>query len=122
MFEKIGPNRVRSSWGFEVSVRSRATQIYVEYRAGDHVIRFDNTMNALGYPGFTFRPKHITHWAPPFESELLGPEKRKLVIENMAAALDFLGVTSDALDEQAKVIGVFGSKGWVWKDEKWLSE
>ncbi len=121
MFEKIGPNHVRSSSGFEVSVRSHATQIYVEYREGDHVIRFDNTMNALGYPAFTFRPQHITHWAPPFESELLDKEKRKLVVENMAAALDYLGVTCDARDEQASVIGDLGSKGWVWKDEKWLN-
>jgi hypothetical protein len=122
MFQKIGPNHVRSSWGFEVSVQSRATQIYVEYREHDHVIRFDNTINAPGYPAFTFRPKHITRWAPPFESELLPPEKRKQVIENMAAALDYMGITSDALNEQAEPIRNFGSQGWVWKDEKWLSE
>jgi hypothetical protein len=124
VFEKIGPKHVRSSWGFDVSIRHVATQIYVEYRENDHVIRIDNTMNAvsLGYPLFTFRPKYITHWAPPFESELLGQEKRKQVIENLAAALDYLGITSDARDEQASVIGNFGSRGWVWKDEKWLNE
>jgi hypothetical protein len=123
MFEKIGPNHVRSSWGFDVSVRRHATQIYVEYREDGHVIRFDNTMNAvsLGYPEFTFRPTHITRWAPPFEGELLGQEKRKRVIENMAAALDYLGITSNALDEQANLVGRFGSRGWVWKDEKWLN-
>ena len=83
MFEKIGPNHVRSSWGFEVSVRRHATQIYVEYREDGHVIRFDNTMNtvSLGYPEFTFRPTHITRWAPPFEGELLGQEKRKRVMK-----------------------------------------
>lgn len=124
MFERTGPNQVRSSWGFEVSVRRQATQIYVQYREDDHIVRFDNTMNAvlLGYPEFTFRPKHITRWAPPFENEMMGKDKRKQVVENMAAALDYLGVTSDALDEQANPIGGFGPKGWVWKDEEWLNE
>jgi hypothetical protein len=121
MFEKIGPNHIRSSWGFEVSVKSHATQIYVEYREDDHVIRFDNTRNA-GCPLFTFRPKYITRWAPPFERELLGQDKRKRIIENMAAALDYLGITSNALDEQANLVGSLGSRGWAWKDEKWLNE
>ncbi len=124
MFEKIGPEHVRSSLGFEVCVRHVATQIYVEYREGDRVVRFDNTMNvvSLGYPLFTFRPKYITHWAPPFEGERLDQEKRKQVIENLAAALDYLGITSDARDEQANIIGNLGVRGWVWKDEKWLNE
>jgi len=121
MFEKIGPNHVRSSWGFEVSVRRQATQIYIEYREDDHVVRFDNTMN-VGSPSFTFRPKHITRWAPPYERELLDQNKRKQIVENMAAALDYLGITSNALDEQANLVGDLGSRGWVWKDEKWLNE
>jgi len=119
MFEKIVPNAVRSSWGFEVSVRQRATQIYVEYREGDRVVRFDNTMY-VGRPAFTFRPKYITRWAPPFDRELLSREKRKQVIENMAAALDYMGIATDACDEQANLIGHFGPQGWVWEDEKWL--
>jgi hypothetical protein len=122
MFERIGPERVRSSWGFEVSFRTAATQIYVEYHEEGRVIRFDNTRNAPGYPLFTFRPKRITCWASPFEKESLGPDKRKQIIENMAAALDYLGITSDARDEQGNVIGQFGSQDWVWKDEKWLNE
>jgi len=124
VFEKIGPNHVRSSWGFEVSVRWNTPQIYVEYLEGDRIVRFDNTMNAvsLGYPLFNLRPKYITHWAAPFERELLSPEKRKQVIENLAAALDFMGITSDARDERANVIGNFDSQGWVWKDEKWLNQ
>jgi hypothetical protein len=120
MFEKIGLNHVRSSWGFEVSVRRSATQIYVEYREGRYVILFDNTMN-LGEPQFTFRPKYITHWASPFEKELLGSAKRKQVIENMAAALDYIGITSNARDEDANLIGHFGPENWIWKDEKWLN-
>jgi hypothetical protein len=76
----------------------------------------------VGSPLFTFRPKYITRWAPPFERELLGQDKRKQVIENMAATLDYLGITSDVRDEQANLISDFGSRGWVWKDEKWLSE
>jgi len=120
MFEKIGTQHVRSSWGFEVSFRTVATQVYVEYREDSHVIRLDNTRNA-GCPQFTFRPKNITHWASPFEKELLVQEKRKRIIENMAAALDYLGITSDARDEQANLIGEFGPQGWVWKDEKWLN-
>jgi hypothetical protein len=122
VFEKISPRHVRSSLGFEVSFRTAATQIYVEYREDGHVVRFDNTRNAPGYPLFTFRPKYISHWASPLEKELLGREKRKQVIENMAAALDYLGITSDARDEQANLIGEFGPQGWVWKDEKWLNE
>jgi hypothetical protein len=124
MFEKIGPNHVRSSWGFEVSVRREATQIYVEYREGNRVVLFDNTMNvaSLGYPLFTLRPKYIAHWAPPFDGELLDQEKRKLIIGNLAVALDFMGITSDARDEQANVIGNFDSQGWVWKDEQWLNK
>jgi hypothetical protein len=121
VFQKIDRQHVRSSWGFEVSFRTAATQIYVEYREDDHVIRFDNTRNAPGHPVFTFRPKHITHWSPPFEKELLGREKRKWVIENMAAALDYLGITSDARDEDANLIGDFGPRGWAWKDEQWLN-
>ena len=124
MLEKIGANEVRSSWGFEVSVRQQGTQVYVEYREGNHIVRFDNTMNAvsLGYPVFTFRPKYITRWAAPFEGEVLDQEKRKQVIENMAAALEYMGITSDARDEQANLIGNFESRGWVWKDEQWLNE
>jgi hypothetical protein len=107
-----------------VSVKQVASQVYVEYREGEHVLRFDNTVNAvsLGYPLFTFRPKYITHWDPPFEGELIDQGKRKQVIENLAAALDYLGITTDARDEQANVIGGFGSRGWLWKDDKWLNE
>ena len=81
-------------------------------------------MNAasLGYPLFTLRPKYIAHWAPPFDGELLDQEKRKLIIENLAGALDFMGITSDTRDEQANVIGNFDSQGWVWKDEQWLNK
>ena len=122
MFEKIGPNHVRSSWGFEVFVRTAATQIYVEYREGEHVLRFDNTRNASGSPMFTFRPKYIIRWSPPFEAELLGQQKRKQVIENMAAALDYMGITSDARDEQARLVGNFGSRGWIWTGEQWLNQ
>lgn len=124
MFERIGPNHVRSSWGFDVSARPEATQIYVEYREGNRAVRFDNTMNlvSLGYPLFTLRPKYITQWAPPFERELLSPETRKQVLENLAAALDFMGITCDARDEQAKLIGNFDSQGWVWKDDEWLKQ
>ena len=118
MFEKIGRQHVRSSWGFEVAFRTAATQIYVEYREEGRVVRFDNTRNASGYPVFTFRPKYLTHWAPPFEKEPIGREKRKKIIENMAAALDYLGVSSDARDEQANLIGEFGAHGWVWKNEQ----
>ena len=59
MFEKVGLMHVRSSWGFEVKWWRRATQIYVEYRDGDHVMHFDNTQNAtaLGYPLFSIMPK-----------------------------------------------------------------
>ncbi len=121
MFENIDRYHVRSSRGFEVSVRSAATQIYVEYQENDHIAYFDNTMNAPGYPRFTFRPKEITHWAPPFEKEPLEWEKRKQIIQNMAAALDYLGITCDARDEQGNLIGHFGSHDWVWKDEKWLN-
>ena len=121
MFERIGPQHVRSSWGFEVSFRTAATQIYVEYQEDGREIRFDNTRNA-GNPLFTFHPKRITRWASPFEKESLGPDKRKQIIENMASALDYLGITSDARDEQGDVIGQFGSQDWVWKDEKWLNE
>jgi hypothetical protein len=124
MFEEIGKNRVRSSWGFEVSVRTNATQIYAAYREGDHSVQFDNTRNTtnLGYPAFSFRPEHIKHWAPPFEEESLVSGKRKRIIEDMAAALDFMGISSNALDEDASVIGAFGPNGWSWKDEKWLSQ
>jgi hypothetical protein len=124
MFDRVGPDHVRSSWGFEVLVHRVATQIYVEYREGDHIIRFDNTMNAmdLGYPLFTLLPKSIARWAAPFENELLSEEKRKQIIENLAAALDYLGITTDARDEQANVIGKFELQGWAWKDEKWLNE
>ena len=85
---------------------------------------FDNTMNAmdLGYPLFTLLPKSIARWAAPFENELLSEEKRKQIIENLAAALDYLGITTDARDEQANVIGKFELQGWAWKDEKWLNE
>ena len=121
MFEKISARHVRSSLGFEVSFRTAATQIYVEYREDGHVVRFDNTRNA-GDPPFTFRPKYVTRWASPFEKELLEREKRKQVIENMAAALDYLGISSDARDERGNVIGQFGPQDWVWKSEEWLNE
>jgi hypothetical protein len=120
VFEKISKNRVRSSWGFEVSFQTEATQIYVEYCEGDHKVRFDNTRN-VDQPVFSFRPKYIERWAPPFEGEPLTPQKRKKVIEDMAAALDFMGVSSNAQDEDASVIGGFGPNGWTWKNEKWLN-
>lgn len=120
MFEKVGPNRVRSSWGFEVSVRGHATQLYVEYKENGHLLGFDNTMN-LGSPRFSLCPRYIKRWSSPFEEEPLSAEKRKQIIENMVAAMDYLGITCDARDEQGNVIGSPGGRGWVWKDEKWLN-
>ena len=121
MFEKVGPMHVRSSWGFEVKWWNRATQIYVEYREGDRVLRYDNTQNAigLGYPLLSIMPKYIQRWLPPFADEKLGSREKKRIIENMAAALDFMGVSTNVLDSHGGVIAEFDKHNWVWKTEEW---
>jgi hypothetical protein len=121
MFEKIDPMHVRSSWGFEVKWWRSATQIYVEYREGDHVLRYDNTQNAteLGYPLFSIMPKYVQHWLPPFKDESIGHRERKRIIENMAAALDFMGVSTNVLHSRGAVIAEFDKQGWVWKAAEW---
>ena len=117
MFEKVDPMHVRSSWGDEVKWWRRATQIYVEYPEGDHVMHFDNTQNAtaLGYPLFSIIPNYVQHWLPPFADEEIG----RRIIENMAAALEFMGVSTKVLDSSGDVIAEFNHHGWVWKTEEW---
>src|SRR5579864_5291244 len=121
MFEKVGLMHVRSSWGFEVKWWRRATQIYVEYRDGDHVMHFDNTQNAtaLGYPLFSIMPNYVQHWLPPFADEEIGGREKKKIIENMAAALDFMGVSTNVLDSRGNVLAEFNDCGWAWKTEEW---
>lgn len=112
---------VRSSWGFEVKWWNRATQIYVEYREGDRVLRYDNTQNAtgFGYPLFSIMPRYIQHWLPPFADETLGNREKKRIIDNMAAALDFMGVSTNVLDSHGGVIAEFDKHNWIWKTEEW---
>lgn len=94
MFEQIGPMHVRSSLGFEVKCWRRATQLYLEYREGDHVLRYDNTLNLTGAM-FPILPGCFGQWLPPFANEELGKEKQKRLIENVASALDFLGISTE---------------------------
>ena len=123
MFEKLGPTHVRTSWGFEVKWRRSATQIYVEYREGDHVLRYDNTPNATAWGGplFSILPDYVDHWLQPFASETIEPRKKKNVIENMAAALDFLGVSTNVIDSEGGIVAEFEQPGWAWKSEEWLN-
>ena len=121
MFEKVGPMHVRSSWGFEVKCWKRATQIYVEYREGDHILHYDNTQNAteLGYPLFSIMPSYMQYWLPPFAHGKIGQREKKRIIENMAAALDFMGLSANVLDSRGTVIAEYDKHGWVWKAEEW---
>ena len=121
MFEKVNLQHVRSSWGFEVKWWNRATQIYVEYREDDDILLYDNTQNAtgLGYPLLSIMPDYIQHWLPPFADETVGLGDKKRIIENMAAALDFMGVSTNVLDSRGGVIAEFHEHEWVWKAEEW---
>lgn len=121
MFEQLGRYHVQSSWGFEVKFWTQATQMYVEYREGDHVLRYDNTRNAsVGKEAiFTILPDYIDRWLPPFLNEDIARSKKKTIIENMASALDFLGISTNVLDPHTGVIAEFEEQGWVWKSEEW---
>ena len=89
MLTKIGPNAVRSTIGFTVSLVGRSKIVYTE---GDKTLTVSAEM-LVGNIDFVIYTKLIKSWAAPFSSESIDADEKERIIKNICDAFDFMGIT-----------------------------
>jgi hypothetical protein len=79
----------KSGTGFEVRLKGLHD---VEYRESDKVLTAFRE-RLVGEPSMELDPSSIESWNPPYQDESITPARKKQILENICAALDFLGLT-----------------------------
>ncbi len=79
----------RSDSGFSVKLKGLHT---IEYREGDRSLTAFRE-RLVGDPSMDIDSSSIESWLPPHKSEVIAPEKKQQILDNICAALDFLGLT-----------------------------
>ena len=75
--------------GFSVKLKGLHT---IEYREGDK--RLEAFRERLtGDPGMDIDSSSIESWLPPHADEVIPPEKKQEILDNICAAMEFLGLT-----------------------------
>ncbi len=85
MFTQLGPNSAQSSEGFRVERTGRMELKYTEF--GRSLV-----VEVEPGEGLAIYRNSITGWNSPNESDVLTDNERQRIIQNIAAALDFLQV------------------------------
>lgn len=90
MFRKLlWGEGAKSDLGFSVRLKGLHN---VEYREGDKLlIAFRERL--VGDPNMDLDSSSIESWEPPHQHEVITPEKKQQILNNICAALDFLGLT-----------------------------
>lgn len=83
-FKRINLQGVESSDGFVVQIAGRFALHYIE---GDHVLPIDVEVSEV----VIIHPESIQWWNPPFENEPIPDSKKREILANVLAALDFMG-------------------------------
>ena len=88
MFRRAGSRSALHPEGYEVREHLPS---FVEYREGDHVLRFGGELTGRKsvYDIILYPPRS---WQPPFEGEGLPPDRLATVIERVSAGLQILGI------------------------------
>jgi hypothetical protein len=86
MFSVPSGNVIQSDSGFMVVRLGRAG---LEYREGEKVMHVDAEM--LHSNGFELFTNSIRSWQPPYERETVTAAKRQQIVENICAAMSFVG-------------------------------
>jgi hypothetical protein len=83
-FKRINFQGVESSAGFVVQIAGRFELQYIEH---DHVLSvpIENSLVVIIYCDRSCR------WNPPFEEEEISETKRREILQNIEAALNFMG-------------------------------
>lgn len=90
MFRKflIGTG-AKSDGGFSVRLKGLHT---IEYREGDR--RLEGFRERLmGDPNMDIDSSSIESWLPPHDTEIITAEKKQQILNNICAAIEFLGLT-----------------------------
>ena len=79
----------KSDSGFLIRFRGLHDVIY---REGDKVlVAFRERLT--GDPSVDVDSASIESWEPPYQNEIISSEKKRQILDNICAALDFLGIT-----------------------------
>jgi Immunity protein 74 len=92
MFSLPRANVIESDAGFSVEVLGR---VGMKYREGEKVLFVDSEVLAPG-KGIALFTDSIREWEAP-NGQLIGPEKKTSIIENIKAAFDFRGEPLEVL-------------------------
>jgi hypothetical protein len=79
----------KSDTGFSVKLKGLHT---IEYREGDRSLTAFRE-RLVGDLSMDIDSSSIESWLPPHESESIPVEKKQQILDNIRAALDFLGLT-----------------------------
>jgi hypothetical protein len=86
---------VKGDAGFQVRLKGLHE---VEYREGVRVLTAFRE-RLVGEPSMELDPRSIESWDAPYENESITPERKKQILNNICAALDFMGLTYVIRDE-----------------------
>lgn len=90
ILERHGSRSVLSSLGFEVH---EAFPRELEYREGDHVLRFSAAADREGESSvILFEGRGTDHWQAPHAREQVSDAKKHQVLVRVTAALTLLGI------------------------------
>ena len=79
----------RSDAGFSVKLKGLHT---IEYREGDRRLEAFRE-RLIGDPSMDIDSSSIESWLPPHENEAIPSEKKRQILDNICAAVEFLGLT-----------------------------
>lgn len=78
-------NVIESDSGFSVEVLGRTG---MQYREGNKSMFIDSEVLAPG-KGIAISSKSIKAWGPPYGGELISPEKKAAIMNNIRDAMEF---------------------------------
>jgi len=79
----------RSDAGFSVKLKGLHT---IEYQEGDRRLEAFRE-RLIGDPSMDIDSSSIESWLPPYENEAIPSEKKRQILDNICAAVEFLGLT-----------------------------
>ena len=90
MFKKLWLGTgAKSNTGFSVKLKGLHT---IEYREGDRSLTAFRE-RLVGDPSMDIDSSSIESWLPPHEGEVIPPDKKQQILDNICAAIEFLGLT-----------------------------